>query len=246
MSRLTKIYGHRGSKGNYPENTLLSFQHAIDEGADGIELDVHLTKDDELVVIHDQTLDRTTNGKGEIKDLTLSEIRQYSAGSTFNHFSEYDNSWDKEKVPTLTEVLQLMADTDIELNIELKTYIYTYPGIEEKLLSVVKEFGGSRKIIYSSFHLPTLTRLKALDSEANIALLTKYPVTHPPDYMETFDLESFHIDKKLVLGGEYREYSKYMRVWTVNREEDMKKLMEYGVEAIITDFPKKAIALRVK
>ena len=86
---MTKIFGHRGAKGTYPENTLLSFKKAIEIGVDGLELDVHVTKDGEVVVIHDETLDRTTSGSGWIKDLTLAEIRKVSAGSRFCHFNKY-------------------------------------------------------------------------------------------------------------------------------------------------------------
>ncbi|MFC4401578.1 glycerophosphodiester phosphodiesterase [Gracilibacillus xinjiangensis] len=246
---MTKIYGHRGSKGNYPENTLVSFQAAIEEGVDGLELDVHMTEDGEVVVIHDETLDRTTDGRGLIKDLTLAEIKQYSAGSKFSHLTRYGKSWDNEKVPSLIEVLQLLAGTEIELNIELKTYVYTYPGIEEKLLSIINEFGENRKIIYSSFHLPSLIRLKELDNSANIAWLLHNPISNPSDYMQVFDLESLHLAKDLVLHDmfqPYQELSPSVRVWTVNDEQELKRMLDLGVDAIITDYPEKAINLRVK
>ncbi|MDX8046500.1 glycerophosphodiester phosphodiesterase [Gracilibacillus sp. S3-1-1] len=244
---MTKIFGHRGSKGKYPENTLRSFQAALEEGADGLELDVHLTKDGEVIVIHDEALDRTTDGHGQIKDLTLEEIKQYSAGKRFPHFNKYDTTWDKERVPTLAEVLQLLSGTDIALNIELKTYIYTYPGIEEKLFSVVNEYGENRKIVYSSFHLPSLIRMKGIDPDADIALLLFSPISNPQDYIQTFDFESLHVAKDLLLQDTHKLFQDLYtktRVWTVNDEEEILQLLKMGVNTIITDYPEKAVKLK--
>ncbi|GAA0301794.1 glycerophosphoryl diester phosphodiesterase [Gracilibacillus halotolerans] len=244
---MTKIYGHRGSKGNYPENTLLGFQKAIEQGVEGLEIDVHLTKDGEIVVIHDETLSRTTDGEGAIKDCTLAEIQQLSAGNKFQHFAKYESTWNQEKVPTLQEVMQLLDGTDIELNIELKTYIHTYPGIEERLLSEVQRYAPNRKIIYSSFHLPTLFRLKQLDSNADIAWLLQDHVPHLADYMTTFQLEGFHLDKDLMLDADVvmsKQLASYTRVWTVNKEEEINQLLQLGVEAIITDYPEIAVAAK--
>lgn len=196
---MTKIYGHRGDKGNYPENTLLGFQRAIEKGVDGLELDVHLTKDGEVVVIHDETLDRTTDGTGWIKDLTLKEIKQYSAGRPFTHFSAYDVSWVNEKVPTLSEVLQFIKPYPVELNIELKTSIIPYIGIEEKVLAIVEQLGHGREVIYSSFHLPTLLRLKQINPNAKIAWLLNEAITIPEDYLNSLGLEAFHLNKNIVL-----------------------------------------------
>jgi glycerophosphoryl diester phosphodiesterase len=261
---MTKIYGHRGAKGSYPENTLLSFKKAIEQGVDGLELDVHLTKDGEVVVIHDETLDRTTNGTGWINDLTLEEIKQVSAGSSFIHFPRYHAAWDSEKVPTLKEVLELIAPFPIELNIELKTYAIAYIGIEEKVHSIVEKYGNGRKVIYSSFHLPSLMRIKKVNPDANIAWLLNEGISHPSDYIETLDLEALHLNKNILLPktenigqiplnkihednamnlkGLYENF----RVWTVNEQNQMDQLLELQVNAIITDFPEKAIALRNK
>ena len=118
----TKIFAHRGSKSNRPENTLAAFSEAIKVGSDGIELDVHLTKDNQIVVIHDESIDRTTNGTGLIRDLTFKDIRQYSAGAWF------DTQYKFEKVPLLSEVLDLLCDLKFTgiLNIEIKTDNFAY------------------------------------------------------------------------------------------------------------------------
>ena len=244
---MTKIYGHRGSKGEYPENTLLSFRKAIEMGVEGLEIDVHLTKDAELVVIHDETLQRTTDGEGRVKDYTLAEIKQLSVGNQFKHFEKYEASWDNEKVPTLQEVLQLLAGTNVELNIELKTTIYTYPGIEEKLLQVVEKYAPDRKIVYSSFHFPTLVRIKSLDEDAEIAWLLQQPVPQVLDYISTFQLEALHLDKNLVLDLQSEfppSLADMTRVWTVNEKEEIERLLQLGVEAIITDYPEEAIEIK--
>ncbi|WP_462412913.1 glycerophosphodiester phosphodiesterase [Neobacillus sp. Marseille-QA0830] len=246
---MTKIYGHRGAKGSYPENTLLSFKKAIEQGVDGLELDVHLTKDGEVVVIHDETLDRTTNGTGWIKDMTLEEMKQVSVGSSFTHFPEYHETWDFEMVPTLTEVLELLAPYQTELNIELKTYAVAYEGIEEKVQSIVEKYGNGRKVVYSSFHLPSLLRMKKVNPDANIAWLLNEEISLPADHIETLGLEALHLNKEIVLPNEIHTMNliglyENVRVWTVNDPEHIARLLELQVKAIITDFPERAIALK--
>jgi glycerophosphoryl diester phosphodiesterase len=279
---MTKIFGHRGAKGTYPENTLLSFKKAIEIGVDGLELDVHVTKDGEVVVIHDETLDRTTSGSGWIKDLTLAEIRKVSAGSRFCHFNKYEKNWDHEKVPTLQEVLELIAPYPIELNIELKTSMIPYDRIEEKVLQIVDQFASDKKVIYSSFHLPTLIRIKQMEQEANIAWLLNKGISLPEDHLSTLDLEALHLHKHIVIPDTklYEQISHLLhhsqvdvpievlqyvwkkwkenhpehlqhiyekiRVWTVNDPNEITRLLDLNVKAIITDDPERAVRLRDK
>lgn len=280
---MTKIYGHRGAKGTYPENTLLSFEKAIEQGVEGLELDVHMTKDGEIVVIHDENLERTTDGSGYIKDMTLEEIKQFSAGTKrkYAHFSNYEEEvWSAERVPTLIEVLELLKPYPTELNIELKTTIEKYDGIEEKVLSIVKEYGDNRKVIYSAFHLPTILRVKKLSSDAKIAWLLSDKITLPKDQMQTLELEAFHLAKSIVLPNKsvalkliqlmstlnvseandikqlvdfiensnsddiFKDLYEQIRVWTVNDPEEIKQLLELGVDTIITDYPERALLIR--
>ncbi|MEK5379940.1 glycerophosphodiester phosphodiesterase [Niallia sp. FSL W8-0635] len=242
----TKVYGHRGAKGKYPENTLLSFKQAILQGVDGIELDVHMTKDGEVVVIHDEFLNRTTDGTGFVRAYTLEEIKEFSAGSKFSSLPDYEESWLLEKVPTLKEVLQLLAPYPIELNIELKTYTFEYEGMEEKTLALVNEYGNGRKVVYSSFHLPTLLRIKAIDPSASIAWLLSQAISNPLDYIKSLELEALHLHKDMVIDhlNDWKELKNLVRVWTVNQIEEMVQLIEANVEAIITDYPEQAIAIR--
>jgi len=243
----TKIYGHRGAMGDYPENTILSFKQAINHGVDGIELDVQLTKDGEIVVIHDEKLNRTTTGTGYVKDYTLEELKQYSAGKKFKSFSKYETSWDAETVPTLKEVMDVLEPyPNIELNIELKTNIFRYPGMEKKVLDITNQYGGNRKIVFSSFHLPSILAIRDHDSLAEIAWLTAYPISHPNEYGEVFHLEGLHVSKDVVLQYPHvlKGRQQAIRAWTANGTDEIKQLLDLKVDAIVTDFPEKVIFFR--
>ena len=120
---------HRGLAGLYPENTLLSFEKCLEYSPDAIELDVQLTKDGELVVVHDEELLRTTGAKGWVKDFTLSELKELNAA--------YDYDFPKQKIPTLDEYFDLIKDRNILTFVELKNSFVTYPGLEEKVLEVI-------------------------------------------------------------------------------------------------------------
>lgn len=139
----TKIFAHRGASGYAPENTLEAFALAITQGADGIELDVQLTKDGIPVVIHDETIDRVTEKTGFVKDYTLKELKELTVLG--NKFPEYSSS----KIPTLEEVLDAVKASGIQVNIELKTGIYWYPEIEQKVADLVKKAGMEELVIYA-------------------------------------------------------------------------------------------------
>ena len=126
------IYAHRGSSGTHPENTLAAFREAARLPIYGVEFDVHLTKDGELVVIHDETIDRTSNGKGFVKDMTLAELRSFDFGSWFS------DEFRGEPIPTLHEVLEVFSETSHHLNIELKSDIFPYEGMAEKVVAMVQ------------------------------------------------------------------------------------------------------------
>lgn len=113
----TKVWAHRGASAYAPENTLEAFKLAVDIGSDGIELDVQLSKDGELVVIHDEEIDRTSNGKGFVKDYTLKELKKFN----FNHSN---SKYHKVNIPTLKEVFELLKSTEMDINVELKTGVF--------------------------------------------------------------------------------------------------------------------------
>ena len=130
--RTTKVWAHRGASGYRPENTLEAFELAIRQGADGIELDVHTSADGELIVMHDETVDRVTDGTGLIKDMTLAQLKELKVSTPAEPTGIY-------RVPTLAEVLDLMSTTDMMVNNELKNRICYYPGMEENILKQVNE-----------------------------------------------------------------------------------------------------------
>ncbi|WP_338464706.1 glycerophosphodiester phosphodiesterase [Shouchella rhizosphaerae] len=244
----TNIYGHRGAMGTHPENTLLSFQAALEQGADGVELDIQVTKDGELVVIHDDTVDRTTDGTGYVHDYSLRKLKALSAGCRFNHFPEYEPSWDQERIPTLQEVLCFLAPFGTEANIELKPHLAKHKGIERRVLETVQAWGSQTKIIYSSFHMPMLLRLKQLNNTANIAWLLNINLPLAADYMSCFQFESLHVDRKILLteGNAFEQEGllSVIRAWTVNQDQEIRQLLAKGVGTIMTDYPSRAIVLR--
>lgn len=242
----TKIYGHRGAMGEYPENTMLAFQKAIDAGVDGLEIDVHLTKDGEVVVIHDEHVDRTTDGSGAVKDMNFHTLRRLSAGRNFEAFEKYDSViWTQERIPTLDEVMGLVAHRAVELNIELKTNVFEYEGIERKVHDIVEGHGYSDRVIYSSFHLPSILRMKAIDPEARIAWLTSKVPLWPIDQMEDLSLEALHVGYKSILKYPKRiaGIEDRIRVWTVNEVWEAEKLLDHGVQTLMTNYPEKIMAL---
>ena len=158
------------------------------------------------------------------------------------------NVWSAERIPTLEEVLELITPYQVELNIELKTNIFPYDGIEEKVISIVNQFDYADKVVYSSFHLPSILKLKQMEPSAKIAWLLEYELSRPSEYVKSLDLEGLHLHKDLLLNGVYdkkggADFS--IRVWTVNNEIEMEQLLKMNnVETIMTDFPKEAISLR--
>ena len=237
---MTKIFAHRGSKGTHPENTLTSFKEAVRVGSDGIELDVHLTKDGHLVVIHDETVDRTTNGTGEIRNLTLAEIKAMDAGSWFH------NKYAGEKIPTLEEVLLLLTELGFngQLNIELKTDVIQYKGLVEKCLALQSAKDWPFAIVYSSFNPYTLVELKEANPSQEIGLLFESKEwADKGDAM--LEKESYHPDLKLLDWAiEWNRNQLPLRVWTVNEDTDINRCFELQIEAIFTDYPEKALQLK--
>lgn len=161
-----KIWAHRGCSQRYPENTLLSFEKAAAiQGLSGIELDVQLTKDGELVVIHDERVDRTTEGIGFVRDYTLAELKKLHI---------YADSNPCQYIPTMEEVFELLGNRlreGLKLNVELKTSVYPYPGIEEKLVELVYRKGFEKSVVYSSFYANSLEKVRRLDTDAEIGML---------------------------------------------------------------------------
>jgi len=238
---MAMVLAHRGASGYAPENTIEAFKLAIEMGADGFELDVHVSADGELVVMHDERVDRTTNGNGYIKDMTIEEIKVLDACNGFNEFSGV-------KVPTLREVYELIVGTDLIINTEIKTDGIPYPDIVEKCLTLEKELGLEKQIIYSSFNHYTCVKIREQRPDAKIGLLYDAGPVDPWEYAKRLHADFLHpsiaisavlpdlITKSLMNGVG-------VNFWTVNEEKMMKLCHEYGA-GIITNYPDRAIALR--
>lgn len=231
---MTKNFAHRGFSGCYPENTMLAFEKAVEVGADGIELDVQLTKDGEVVIIHDETIDRTTDGKGTVVSFTYEELQKFDASFKFRGQMGFN------KIPTLREYFELVKDTNIITNIELKTGINEYLGIEEKVWELIKEYKLEEKVIISSFNHYSILRMKKIAPSLKCGLLSETWIVNAGKYTENLGIECYHphfanMTKDIV--KEIKSHGIEINTWTVNKEEDMRDLIEKGIDIIIGNYP---------
>lgn len=232
-NRKPLVIGHRGAAGEAPENTLASFQMALQQGAEGIELDVHLSKEGELVVCHDATIDRTTDGKGLIHEMTVSEIKSFDAGFRFSQ------QFQGQQIPLLEEVFDLVPE-NILINVEIK---HSYGGqMEVRLLEFLKQKGRLENVVISSFDHKSIRRIKQLEPSSKAGLLYAANLIYHAGYAQQLgvDIHSLHphfqlIDKSDVDGAVSAELAVYP--YTVNHVEDMRRMIKYGVTGIITDYP---------
>lgn len=233
MKKRSSSLAHRGYSAKYPENTLI----ALEEGfkyADGIEIDVHFTQDKQLVVIHDETVDRTTNGEGVIKDMLLTDIQRLDAGSW------KDKAFSEQKIPTLREVFDLyqVIQSQKIINIEIKTDVFEYTGIEYAILELVEMYSMEDNIIISSFNYDTLVRIKKLNGHIKIGYLINGPSDDLITKLETLKPDALH---SLYFFGfqkvkEYLDKMKMkLRIYTINDAAEYQYLLKLGVDAIFTD-----------
>lgn len=240
---MVKNFAHRGFSGKYPENTMLAFRKAVEEpGCDGIELDVHLSKDGEVVIIHDEKIDRTcVNGTGLVKDYTLAELKQFDVSAKFAGECE------PQQIPTLREYFQLVKDTHIVTNIELKTGIFEYHGIEQKVWDLIREFGLEEKIIISSFNHFSIRRFKELCPTMKCGLLTETWMIDAGAYVERCGADYLHpIFYNMIeeVVAEVKSHGIGINTWTVNEEEDIRLMIDRGVDSIIGNFPDRVTRIR--
>lgn len=231
---MTKNFAHRGFSGKYPENTMLAFEKAIEAGCDGIELDVQFTKDGELVIIHDEKIDRTCDGKGLISDYTLEEAKKFDASYI------YKDVYGRNEIPTLREYFELVQHTDIVTNIELKTGINPYPGIEKKVLELIQEFDLADRIIISSFNYYSVMRFKELMPSMPCGFLEESWLLDFCEYTKKYGIEYIHPEFHMIteeFAKEAKESGIGLNTWTVNTREDMEDLIKKGVNSLITNHP---------
>lgn len=243
-----KIIAHRGASGYAPEHTMAAYQLAVEQGADYLEMDLHMTKDGQLIAIHDDTVDRTTNGHGKVNELTLSDIKQLDAGSWFNrrYPEKAKPHYRRQTIPTLAEVIGKYGDS-LNYYIEIKTPL-PFPEMADELLKVLRlhqligRDGARGQVIVESFHTDSLKYLRQKAPELvliqlgddpetmNLAKIAQYADGVGPNYLNTKQefIKNAHTRGLLV------------HCWTVNNETDMIKLMNWNVDGLFTNYVDKA------
>jgi len=244
VRRLTsKIYAHRGASKYAPENTMPAFQLAYEMKADGIETDVQLTKDNIPILIHDEVLDRTTDGTGFVKDYTFAELKKLDAGSWFP--GDFTNT----KLISLEEFLEWIQYKPLYLNVELKNNKIDYENLETIVFDMVKKYELMDRTTISTFNIKSVKRLKHLNHKIEIAYLTSKQDKNLVTEAKAMGANAIHIHYKLLnrsLIKKSREYKMNVRVYTVNQYFLMKKCYHLGCTGIFTDIPDKALKYRKK
>lgn len=228
-----KIYAHRGGRVWAPENTLAAFKKSVDAGVDGIELDVHRCKTGELVVIHDEKLAGTTDGVGQVGDMTLSDLRKVSAGVKFNQ------SFASERIPTLKEVFDLVNGKLI-INIEVKNAPVGYEGIDDELISELASYPHKDKIIISSFDHEVIQRIHKKAPQYPVAMLLSGILADVSQYAKGvgavyLNPQFGNMRKDTVDSAHAAKLGVYP--WTINGKENWAEAINMGVDGIITDDP---------
>ena len=243
-----RIIAHRGNSSVAPENTLAAFRAAVEAGADGVEFDVQASRDGVPVVIHDERLERTTNGKGWVADATAAELALLDAGAWFKP------PFSGEAVPTLAQVLALLAPTRMELHVELKTSRVPYPGLVGAVLADLRTAGllteaalGAGRVAISSFNHRTLLEVRAQAPALPCAALTYAQLIDPWTYAAGHGFQGLHpahytVDGDLMRGA--RSAGLAVRPYTVDEPEEARRLMALGVDGIITNQPAALLRLR--
>ncbi len=238
-----RVFAHRGFSGLYPENTMLAFRKAEEVGSDGVELDVHLSKDGKLVIIHDEALLRTTGLPGIVSDYTLFELTKIKASKTKDDKFE-------AFIPSFEEYCDFASHSSMVTNIEIKTNRTWYKDIELKLWEMIKAFHLEEKVLFSSFNWLSCAKIKKLAPEVPCALLYENQNVRHLAYQAKDSGYSFLHPDFLLLDdecvAECKESGVGLNVWTINDEERMQKLIDWDVEGVISNFPNMCINMLKK
>lgn len=241
-------FGHRGDSTNAPENTLESFRRAVAAGAEGLELDAHMTRDGRLVVIHDDTLGRTTDGEGYVRDKTLAEIKQLDAGYRFDDGEAHPYREEGLRVLTLDEVFKEFPD--VAINVEIKEDL---PGIEEAILAVIRKNGAKERTLVAAGDHEIIKRFREVSGGAVSTSASEREIRNF-FFISRMNLESFFqppydaLQIPVVYGGAKVATPRFIEaahnrgvrvdVWTVNEPDEMNRLLDLGVDVIMTNRPK--------
>jgi len=214
---------------------MLAFRKAVETGCYGIEMDVQLTKDGEVVIIHDELIDRTTDGKGAVKSYTLAELKKFNAAAVWDGVHGFC------EIPTLREYCEWVKDLDIVTNIEIKSGVFYYEEQEEKTLALVREYGLEKKVIFSSFNHSSITLLRRLAPEIPCGALVEHEgLGNAGYYCAKYGYQYYHpgfkgLTEEVVKNC--RENNIPLNVWTVNDMGTLEQLYDWGCEGVISNYP---------
>ncbi|GAA0458495.1 glycerophosphodiester phosphodiesterase [Alkalibacillus silvisoli] len=234
MAINTKIFAHRGASHYAPENTLPSFQLAHEMKADGLELDVQLTKDLVPVIIHDENVRRTTNGRGFVQNYTYNELKQLDAGSW------YHKRYKHTPIPSLEEFFKWVQNTNMIINLELKTNVIHYPHIEERVNELINHFKLEDQTVISSFNPETIKRMSEINSNIELAWLTQMKIRKVHLLLNDIGAHGIHIKTRLLTSNMIKRILQEkipFRVYTVNKVKTYYKCESLNAKAIMTDIP---------
>ncbi|WP_096188371.1 glycerophosphodiester phosphodiesterase [Evansella halocellulosilytica] len=229
------IIAHRGNKRYTPENTFSAFYSAATYPIDGIEFDIQWTQDNVPVVIHDEKIDRTTNGSGFVRSFTYSELKQFDAGSWF------DEKYRGEEVPLFEDVLEWSTNHNLTLHVEIKHQKNGYDGLLEPFVQIIKRNQMENRIVVSSFDHSVIKKVKEKIPEINTAFLTKFPLLRAAKYANKVSADAIHIRHTYQNARFYKKWAENelpVRAYNVHKLKDAMKCHRLKVEGIITNDPK--------
>jgi glycerophosphoryl diester phosphodiesterase len=226
------VIAHRGASGHAPENTLAAFERAVQLGAPFIETDLHLTRDARFVAIHDSALERTTNGRGNVHDFTLHELRRLDAGLW------YDRAFMEQRIPTLEEVLEFARKYDVLFYLEIK-YDAAW-GMHHALVGALRKEQDAARTIVISFDSATLESVRKLDASIMTGLLVE--VLQPDSVKAAVDIGARQLCPRFSsvtaeLVQQAHRSDLHVATWTVNQPDDIRAVIAAGVDGVMTDFP---------
>jgi len=237
------IWAHRGASAYAPENTMEAFKLAIEQQADGIEINIHHTKDGEIVVIHDDTIDRTSNGKGEVSSFTLAELK------SFNFNAGFEDKYGHAEIPTLSQVLELAKETGLHVSIQ-ENVLFTDEDRSELSLAaadLIRKLGMEDSVSFASFNHRSLATLKKYFPTIQVGAIYLEDLYNGGQYAKTFEASALHsfymgLNSRTIEQAHTADVT--VHAWTVNEVVGMVDMINLGVDVLITDCPDVAVQLR--
>jgi glycerophosphoryl diester phosphodiesterase len=236
MMATMKVYAHRGLSGLYPENTMLAFQRAAEAKFDAIELDVQLTRDGQVVIIHDEVIDRTTDGSGLVMSYSLAELRRFDASRV------RPEAGVATRIPSFEEYCEwASSDPSVHTNIEVKSSVIFYPGLEEKTFAIIQKYHLGDRVFFSSFNHLSLVLLQQIAPGVPLGLLVeRQGLVHAGSLCSRFGFDYFHPALSSVTPegvAECHNHGVGVQVWTVDAQADWDRMVAAKVDAVFSNFP---------